>query len=172
MRKLILRSIGLQIRKVLTKNAKNYFIGPKNFADFCFRRRKMKRRESSETRFRGFSWRTDVISRGKRTFEFSKIFRNLFLLKFVSRLFLKTKVFLWKLYLCLAQLFFPVPVLISSELQRHAQQKTTSMASCTKRENFVAKFFVAKNFVVVVDRYSVVSLIVICQSFTRQSLIC
>ena len=52
MRKLILRSIGLQIRKILAKNAKNYFFGPKIFVDFFFRRRKMKRWESSETRFR------------------------------------------------------------------------------------------------------------------------
>ena len=43
----------------------------KLFADFFFRRRKMKRWESSETRFPEFSWRTDVISRGKRTFELS-----------------------------------------------------------------------------------------------------
>ena len=37
-----------------------------------FQRGKMKRRESSETRFRKFSWRTDVISMGKCMFEVSK----------------------------------------------------------------------------------------------------
>ena len=44
-----------------------------------FERRKMKCRESSETHFPELSSRTDVnqISRGKRTFEVSKKFRNL-----------------------------------------------------------------------------------------------
>ena len=35
-----------------------------NFGQFFFRRRKMNRGESFETRFPEFSWRTDVISRG------------------------------------------------------------------------------------------------------------
>ena len=77
MRKLILRSIGGQMRKILTKNAKNYFFGPKCFAEHFFvQRRKMKRWESSETNLRKFSWRTDMILRGKHTFKVSKKIRN------------------------------------------------------------------------------------------------
>ena len=43
-----------------------------NFADFFFRRRKMKRWKSSETRFGKFSRRSELCLRGKRPFKVSK----------------------------------------------------------------------------------------------------
>ena len=62
-----------------SEKRKKLFFRTEKFRRIFFGRRKMKRRESSETRFPEFSWRMDVISGGKRTFEVSKNFRNLFL---------------------------------------------------------------------------------------------
>ena len=55
------------------QNYKKLFFLDRMFSPiFFFRRRKIKRRESSETRFPKFSRRSEPSSRGKRPFEISK----------------------------------------------------------------------------------------------------
>ena len=59
----------------LAKIAKNFFFDPKISPTF-FLRRKIKRWESSETRFPKFSRRSEACSGGKRPFKVSENFRD------------------------------------------------------------------------------------------------
>ena len=68
-RKLILRSVCLQLPRNLAKIAKNKIFNPNVLSIFFVPRRKMKLRESSETRFGKVSLRSEPYSRGKRPFE-------------------------------------------------------------------------------------------------------
>ena len=56
----------------MSENTKKQFFDRTFFAEKIFRRRKMKRRESSETRFGKVSCQSEPCSRGKRPFEVSK----------------------------------------------------------------------------------------------------
>ena len=57
-----------------SEKLKKLFFRTEFFYQKKFRRRKMKCRKSPEKRFDKFSWRTDVISKGKRPFEIPKNF--------------------------------------------------------------------------------------------------
>ena len=76
-RKLISRSVCLQLLRNLAKITKNKIFNPNCLSKKIFRRRKMKRRESSETGFGKVSRQSELCLRGKRPFKVSKKFRNL-----------------------------------------------------------------------------------------------
>ena len=67
-------SVRLWLAKNHTKSAKNEIVDPKFPPKTFFGRRKMKRRESSETRFGKVSRRSEPSSRGKRPFKVSQKF--------------------------------------------------------------------------------------------------
>ena len=71
-RKLILRSVWPQLVQNHAKSTKTKFSGPKFSSKKIFRRRKIKRRESSETRFGKVSRRSEPYSRRKCPFEVSE----------------------------------------------------------------------------------------------------